>query len=364
MVGGVATSQMFVGGEMARDVDLDALDVAGNFSTSSSSFFEEPRSRRARAELRFGWPLSGRETCAFADCREEQEEELRNWVEDVVGPTLGRLKAAHKGSVRIYWDMEQLQAAGMREVLRNDILLSVLPLPIGFVYLLLYTGSVFLALAGALQLGIAWPTALFLYRYFFNLQHVEVITLLAAPLTAAFSLDAMGFLLDSWHTSAHQSATVLRNLTFRMDWVLKDAGFACFHSIVVGVAAFAASGLSPWLVVAHFGIFCSLELTVQLILAMVLLPACMVLYHDWLEPKPNMCCICCSPASQSVSLWAALSSIWRPLEQTSTSHHHATRMIEATLPGMKEDAPLKGSTMWPLPQIPGRVALPLVRHTD
>ena len=37
-------------------------------------------------------------------------------------------------------------------------------------------------------------------------------------------------------------------------------------------------------------------------------------------------------------------------------------MIEATLPGIKQENPLKGSAMWPLPRLLGRLALPLVRH--
>ena len=360
MEGGVATSSMFVGGQMARDVDLDALDAAGNFSSSSSSYFEVPRSRRSRSELRFGWPMANKERCAFDDCRQEQEEELRNWVEGVLGPNLRRLGAKYSGTIRLYSEMEQLQAAGMRDVLRNDILLSVLPLPIGFIYLLLYTGSVFLALAGALQLAVAWPTAFFLYRYWFDLRHIETITLLAAPLTASFSLDAMALLIDGWHMSAQQPASVLQTLAWRMDWVLLDAGFACFHSIAVGVAALAAAGTSPWLVVAHFGIYCALELTVQLLLAILLLPACMVLFHDHLERKPNVCCVCC--CRRDMPIWTAVTAAWRPLEQTSTAHHHATRMIEATLPGVSQEEPVKGSFMWPLPRFLGRVALPLVRH--
>ena len=62
-------------------------------------------------------------------------------------------------------------------------------LAVGFLYLWLYTSSLALALSGVLQLAFA-AVRLF-YRYIFWLQHVENLTLLAAPLTAAFSLDAM-----------------------------------------------------------------------------------------------------------------------------------------------------------------------------
>ena len=118
--------------------------------------------------------------------------------------------------------------------------------------------------------------------------------------------------MDSWHSSSLQPATVLHSLTARrldshptphaptftstppstphptptptppsshhpeqarLDWVLLDAGLCIFYSIAVGAAGLAAGGLSPWLVVSHFGLFCALELTVQLLLALVLLPA-------------------------------------------------------------------------------------------
>ena len=40
----------------------------------------------------------------------------------------------------------------------------------------------------------------------------------------------------------------------------------------------------------------------------MLLPACMVLYHDYLEPKANLCCFCCSGATSSLTLSEVLSS--------------------------------------------------------
>ena len=50
------------------------------------------------------------------------------------------------------------------------------------------------------------------------------------------------------------------------------------------------------------------------------------------------------------------------VEQTSTERHHATRIIESTLPGIVPPAVRKGSRLWPLPRWLERVALPLVRR--
>ena len=80
----------------------------------------------------------------------------------------------------------------------SDLFLAALPLPIGLLYLYFYTSSLFLAVVGAVQLAIGWPLGLFLYRYIFRFNHVEELTLLAAPTTAMFSLDAMALLIDSW----------------------------------------------------------------------------------------------------------------------------------------------------------------------
>jgi hypothetical protein len=185
--GGEATGDELVHGRMARDVDLVALDDDAcpkldsnrsntsdpddslargpNCTRNSSLFMDTPRSRRARAELRLGWPMAGQEGCAFKECQAEQEAEVQAWAESVLRPALHRLRQKHGGAVRLSWELDLLYDAAMRDVLSSDIALSCLPLPLGFLYLLLYTGSVFLALAGALQLGIAWPTAFFLYRY-------------------------------------------------------------------------------------------------------------------------------------------------------------------------------------------------------
>ena len=158
---------------MAREVDLVALDAAAcpvpvvnasnasdanhsnhslgapNCTRNSSRFMDTPRSRRARAELRLGWPMAGQASCAFKECQAEQEAAVQAWAEGVLEPALHRLRQKHGAAVRLYWELDLLYDAAMRDVLSSDIALSCLPLPLGFLYLFLYTGSLFLALAGA-----------------------------------------------------------------------------------------------------------------------------------------------------------------------------------------------------------------------
>ena len=81
--GGEATGDELVDGRMAREVDLVALDDAAcpqpdanaslarhpNCTRDSPLFMDTPRSRRARAELRLGWPMAGQEGCAFKECQ-------------------------------------------------------------------------------------------------------------------------------------------------------------------------------------------------------------------------------------------------------------------------------------------------------
>jgi hypothetical protein len=409
MIGGEATMDIHVQGAMVResggggdagDIDTDGGtngkggEAAGDSSTSALGASDvvvtsvigggrntsQARSRQMRAQIRLGWPLQGFERCSTAVCRAEQEAKVSDWATSTLAPLLEELRAEEPNGVQLEYDFEPITRRAMAVVLTSDLILAGMPLAVGFLYLWLYTSSLALALSGVLQLAFAWPCALFFYRYIFWLQHVENLTLLAAPLTAAFSLDAMALLVDAWHSSTVQPVHVLSSLRARLDWVIRDAGTAAFHSVAVGVAAFAGSGLSPLLNVAHLGLFCALQLTVQLLLALCLLPACLVLYHNWLEPKPNLVCMCLlktrllngTPGTRvakagdvagKATLFASVSQIWQPLEQTSTEHHHATRMIEATLPGLQQlQSVPKGSRTWPLPRLLGRWFLPLVEN--
>ena len=158
---------------------------------------------------------------------------------------------------------------------------------------------------------------------------------------------------NGWRLSASQPAAVVRCLPSRLNWVLREAGFACSHSMAVGIVGFLSCGLSSWLPIAHFGVFCALVVVVQLTLALLFLPVCLVLYHDWLEMKPNLCCICCLPApgGQRVRALQAVSTIWEPQALTSTEHYRDSRAVEATL-GMKPAASSSlGSRVWQLPRL-------------
>ena len=66
---------------------------------------DTPRSRRARAELRLGWPMAGQASCAFQECQAEQEAAVRAWAEDVLEPALHRLRRKHGAAVRLYWEV-------------------------------------------------------------------------------------------------------------------------------------------------------------------------------------------------------------------------------------------------------------------
>ena len=108
------------------------------------------------------------------------------WSETVLVPFLKDLAAAPaEDGVHVAFDFEpHVKATEVAEVVGSDLILAALPLPLGLIYLLLYTNSVFLAATAALQTAAAWPMALFLYRSIFGFFHYEELTLLASPLTA------------------------------------------------------------------------------------------------------------------------------------------------------------------------------------
>ena len=187
----------------ASDTALAAAASSINGGGNSSEALRA-RSRQMRAQIRLGWPLQGYERCSTAVCRAEQEAKVSVWATSTLEPLLEGLRAEEPKGVQLDYEFAPITRRAMAGVLTSDLILAGMPLAVGFVYLWLYTSSLALALAGVLQLAFAWPCALFFYRYVFGLQHVENLTLLAAPLTAAFSLDAMALLVDAWHSSTVQ----------------------------------------------------------------------------------------------------------------------------------------------------------------
>lgn len=278
--------------------------------------------------------------------------------------------------VRVQFDYEPHTNEKIAEaIVASDLALAALPLPLAFLYLLLYTGSVFLAGAATLQLAVGWPCALFLYRHVFQYGHIEELTLLASPLTAPFILEAVSLLIDVWRASTAQPAAVLHDLPSRLNWVMREAGIASLHSIFVGIAGFVACALSPWLAIAHFGAFCALILITQLLLVLLYFPACLVIYHDWLENKPNLCCLCCVPrflrkaanisggrTREPVTTWDAIASLWKAQAKTSTEHYRDARFLETQV-GLHPEPPVRRDIRaWPIPKLLTRTIGPLLHH--
>ena len=363
-VAGEATEATSVRGEMAYDLDAqgllrEALAAAGEAQPGQSGL-----NAHLRAVLRFGWPLRGQERCIRKSCIEEQEKALQTWSFDVLQPKLKQL--AGGDGVDLGFDFDPLvRATEEREIRASLTTLVLLPWLLGFFYYLAYTGSAFMALVGTLQTIVAWPCALFLYRYVLDFKHVEEFTLLASPVTAAFSFDAMTLLIDAWQLSSSQSAAILSSLPARLNWVFNEAGFACTHSIIVAMCAFVACSYSSWLQISHFGVFCAVQLLVQLFMALIFLPVGLVIFHDQLEMKPNLAFFCCQgkPAEgeKAVTAYAAFASLWTPQPLTSTEHLSDTRALEASI-GKEPEPPknVHGSWLWPFPRLLTRIFVPVL----
>ena len=292
---------------------------------------------------------------------------MLEWMNQHLIPKLAELTGAAAEGVRVSFDFgPYVEATEKAEVVGSDLTLAALPLPLGFIYLFLYTDSLFLSSLAALEIALAWPCALFLYRYIFGFHHFEELTLLASPLTAPFSLEAVSLLIDAWRASASQKAHVVSSLSARLSWTLRDAGFASSHSILVGMAGFASCAISPWLPIAHFGTFCALILAVQLLLALTFLPACLVIYHEWFETRTNLCCICCVPATTPtgtvLTAWEAIATLWRPPPQTTTERYRDSREIEASIGVETDTNAMPSSRIWPFPRMLAQLILPSVRQ--
>ena len=113
------------------------------------------------------------------------------------------------------------------------------------------------------------------------------------------------------------------NLEIRMNWVYSRASWAMFITSATTCVAFICTALSPLPGVQSFGIFSAFVIAADYILVITWFPACVILYHNYLEARP--CCPCCCLDTEGQnSVRCRIQELWPCTRamQTSTEKVH------------------------------------------
>merc|ERR1719159_20503 len=169
------------------------------------------------------------------------------------------------------------------------MLLALVAVAFVFCCLWAHSGSLFLALAGMMEILLSIPVAFVLYRSVFGFQYFAGLNAMTLFVVLAIGADDIFVLMDAYKQSLYY-APVCRDLRTRMTWVYRRATTAMFVTSFTTMAAFVATATSPLVDVQSFGIFAAFAILVDFALVITWFPACLVWYHNHLESRSCCCC--------------------------------------------------------------------------
>merc|ERR1719159_681842 len=249
--------------------------------------FEEQtlQSKHTRAVITFGEPLEGYKS--RADRSEEQEEKLASWFRASFRTYLEDTSKA--GEVEVLYFATPLFFDEFIGILTGDMLMAFIAVVFVFICLCFHSGSLFLALAGMMEILLSIPVAFVLYRSVFGFQYFAGLNAMTLFVVLAIGADDIFVLMDAYKQSLYY-APVCKDLRTRMTWVYRRATSAMFVTSFTTMAAFVASATSPLVDVQSFGIFAAFAILVDFALVITWFPACLVWYHNNLESRGHCCC--------------------------------------------------------------------------
>merc|ERR1719265_1196464 len=248
--------------------------------------FEAQRlqSKHTRAIIHFGLPLEGYES--KADRSKEQDEKLSSWFRQSFRSFLEGTSQA--GEVEVLYFATPFLFDEFIGILLRDMLLALVAVAFVFCCLWAHSGSLFLAIAGMMEILLTIPVAFVLYRSVFGFQYFAGLNAMTLFVVLAIGADDIFVFMDAYQQSLYHGP-VCKDLKTRMTWVYRRATSAMFVTSFTTMAAFVASGTSTLVAVQSFGIFAAFVIFVDFALVITWFPACLVWYHNNLESR-NRCC--------------------------------------------------------------------------
>merc|ERR1711959_469433 len=173
-------------------------------------------------------------------------------------------------------------------ILLRDMLLALVAVAFVFCCLWAHSGSLFLAIAGMMEILLTIPVAFVLYRSVFGFQYFAGLNAMTLFVVLAIGADDIFVLMDAYKQSLYY-APVCKDLRTRMTWVYRRATSAMFVTSFTTMAAFVATATSPLVDVQSFGVFAAFAILVDFLLVITWFPACLIWYHNNLESR-SCCC--------------------------------------------------------------------------
>mmetsp|Transcript_49552 Transcript_49552/g.152939 ORF Transcript_49552/g.152939 Transcript_49552/m.152939 type:complete len:1090 (-) Transcript_49552:354-3623(-) len=264
-------------GSMSAEVDY-YFDKGFSLSNQVSKY--------SRGSVRYGLPLPG--YINKDDRSDDQEKKFVDWFDKQFSNYLKETKEA--GSIEVLFFATPLIRREFLNIILFDSLRVLVSLVLVFIWLWIQTNSIVIALAGIMEIILSIPIAFFFYYVIFQFKYFDGLNFMTLFIVVAIGADDIFVFMDQYKLSAHRKEVCV-DLQTRMNWVYSRASWAMFITSATTCCAFVVTAVNPLPNIQSFGIFSAFVIIADYILVITWFPACVVLYHNYLESRP-CCCLC------------------------------------------------------------------------
>ena len=272
-----------------------------NFNVSN------PVTRYTKGFYMYGAPLAGFSDYIEETNRADQDAQYQLWWSNPANPG-ARGPPERPGFRSLYPEgPSELWPTGQPTILNTKLLLSeilivligdglraIAPIILVTLIVWLQTGSLFIALVTITEIILSLTAAIFITSAVLQIKWVAFQNALALYIVLAIGADDVFVFMDAYKQSFYKGNEVNQTLAHRMSWVYRRAGLAMLITSLTTCSAFVAAALSsPIPDLQNFGIFAACVIFLDYALVMSFLCANCIIFHNYFEMKPGLCCACC-----------------------------------------------------------------------
>ena len=189
-----------------------------------------------------------------------------------------------RGDVAVAYDTVDggLKEAIVDEALGSDMLLSVVAVLIIAALMWAHTGSVFLTLAGLLQVSLSFPSAVFLVTMAYRVTFFPFLNFIGVFVIAGIGADDCFVMFDKWAQAAARAPPGADALRVA-DACYWEATWAMFLTSLTTAAAFLSSAVIPIAPIRVFSLFMSAMVAFDYLYDVTVFASCVAFQHDLLR---------------------------------------------------------------------------------
>ena len=278
-----------------QSIQSDGNQYYAQFQTS---FATDPdrKSQYYRAFFKFGLPYpdindthSSYKT--ILDNYREQRLHYDDWILPIFKDI--QLKSNDNPYVEVVISGHRINAIMFNELIYEGTAWALASIIAVWLIMLWHMKSVFLATIAITQIILGFPFSYFFYRIVFNISYFGFLHSLVIFIILGIAADDCFVFVDAWQQSRDVVGDA-NKLIQRMSYTYKRAAHSMAVTTFTTVIAFLATGLSPMMPIAAFGIWAGTVVFVNYLLMITFFPACLSWYHQHVKEREKCpkCCWC------------------------------------------------------------------------